>query len=235
MTEEAKLVAKCSEHVRDAETYCDHCEELLCPRCVIRHKAPPHNLCHLEDNKEEIMHKFNERIEIYKQFKERLGQKLLEMTSGEFLQDFSRLAVQVREELADIETNTVVPLISFQEEQNKVSLEWLNRAGALKGEVDHTDTEWVKEKRISNKNVLKFKALKQGIIEISQIIEGCPEVVHNPFMPNQAELAGQFLMKILKMLKVANCVPWRAATIKSKDFKAFGIFTQIIQTYTTSK
>ena len=228
MTKEANLVAAtCPEHGRDAEMYCVHCEELICPRCSVRHKAPPHNLCHLEDNKEEIIQKFNERIEIYKQFKERLDQKILEWKSDDFLQDFIKLAEQVRNELADIETNTVVPLISFQEEQSKVSLEWLNRAGALKGKIDKKDTELEQEKKISNKNIMKFNELKQGIIEISQIIECCPEVVHNPFMANQAELAGQFLMKILSMLKVVNCVPWRAATFKSTDFKEFGNFIEL--------
>ena len=223
MIEDSNIVEKCPEHGREYEMYCDHCEELLCPRCSIRHKAAPHNLCHLEDNKEEILLKFNERIEVYKQFKKRLGQKLLEMRSGEFLQDFIKLAVQVREELAEIETSTVTPLISFQKEQEKVYLEWLNSAGALKDKDDKTDTEWANEKKITNKNIMHFNRLKQRITEISQLIERYPEIVHNPFMPNQAELAGQFLIKILKMLKVANCVPWRAATLKNTDFKAFGI------------
>ena len=219
MTEEANQISKCIEHDRDAETYCDHCEELLCPRCVIRHqKAPPHNLCHLEDNKQEILHKFTERIEVYKQFKKRLDQKLLEMRSGEFLQDFIMLADQVRVELDEIENKTVTPLLSFQKAQEKVSFEWLNRACALKDKVDKTDTEWAKEKIISNKNIMNFKTIKQRIIEISQIIQGCPTFLHNPFMPNQAELAGHFLIEILKMLSVSNCVPWKSGEFQQHRF-----------------
>ena len=153
------------------------------------------------------------------------------MKSGEFLKDFIKLAVQVREELADIETNTVVPAISFQEEHEKGSVEWQNRASELKVKVDKTNTEWAKEKKISNQNIKKFKELKQEIIEITKIIEVCPEFVNNPFMPNQAEIAGQFLMKVLVMLKVANCVPWKAASFMSTDFKAFGIFWYFIVLY----
>ena len=163
-------------------------------------------------------------VTTYNKFTERLDQKLLEIKSGEFLKDFIKLAVQVREELADIETSTVVPAISFQEENEKGSVEWRNRASELKGKIDKTNTEWAREKKISNQNIMKFKALKQEIIEISKIIEVCPEFVHNPFMPDQAELAGQFLLKVLAMLKVANCVPWKAASFQGTDFKAFGIF-----------
>ena len=122
MIENSKFQIKCQEHKRDAEVYCDHCEEPLCSRCSLRHQAPPHHLSHLEENKVAIIQKFNERVAVYKQFKERLDQKLLEKQSGEFLHDFINLAVQVREELADIETNTVVPLISFQYEHEKIRL-----------------------------------------------------------------------------------------------------------------
>ena len=229
MTENSELQRKCLEHGRDAEVYCDHCEVLLCPQCVVDHQAPPHHQSHLKKNKEEIIQKFNERIDVYKQFKERLDQKLSEMQSGEFLQDFLKLAVQVREQLADIESTTVVPLISFQYEQDKISIEWIGRAGVLKNKLDKTNTEWAKEKKISNTNIMKFKALQQEIKEISQIIEICPEFLKNPLVPNQAELAGQLLMKILKMVKVTNCVPWRAATYKTTDFKEFGTFLKLAQ------
>ena len=231
MAENPKLQIKCLEHWRDAEVYCDHCEEPICPECEEKHKAPPHHQSHLVENKEEIIQKFNERIEEYQQFKKRLYQKLSEMQCGEFLQDFMELIVQVREELADIESNTVVPLISFQDEQDKISLEWINRADALKNKIDKTNTEWSNEEKISNSNITKFKALKQEIKEIYQIIEICPELVHNPFMPNQAELAGQFLMNMLKMGRVANCVPWRTATYKTTDFKPFGTVSNLSNFY----
>ncbi len=64
MAEESNCVGKCHEHGRDYEFYCDHCEELLCPRCAVRHQSTPHHQSHLEDNKEEIFQKFNERIEV---------------------------------------------------------------------------------------------------------------------------------------------------------------------------